>query len=172
MNGAFKTVLGVVAALALSFSLLTTAHAQEEQFQQIKLTDAHMKGYIAANNDLSELAKKIEAAGDKPDPKLMDQLEALAKKYGFASYEELDTVIANVSYMLSGFDDKGNFTDPSAALATELEQAKADTSIKKEDKDKMIQEIEEALKATPKLKYTENIEVVKKYVGELDKLAQ
>lgn len=172
MKEALNWVLGAAAAVVMSFALLAPAQSQESSFDQVKLTEAQVKGYLAASKKLAAVSEKIEAAGDKPDAKLLAELEGIAKANGFKDYDELDNVISNISFVLSGFDDKGQFTDPHAALKSELEQVKADTSVKGEEKKKMIAEIEEAIKTTPELKYKENIEIVKKYLKELDDLLQ
>lgn len=172
MNGTFKWILGLAAAAMMCFAPLAIAQAQEDQFVQVKLTDQQIKGYLAASKKLAAISEKIEAGGDKPDPKLLDELEAVAKANGFKSYDELDTVISNISFVLSGFDDKGNFTDPHDALKAELEQVKGDTSMKADEKAKMVKEIEEAMKTTPPLKYKENVALVKSHLKELDEILQ
>ncbi|MCB1511011.1 MAG: hypothetical protein KDJ36_08910 [Hyphomicrobiaceae bacterium] len=174
MKDALNWIAGVATALAIAFASIAVAQAQSEEgsFEQIKLTEAQVKGYLAASKKLAAVSEKIEAAGDKPDPKLLAQLETIAKANGFKNYDELDNVISNISFVLSGFDDKGNFTDPHAALKSELEQVKADKSVKGEEKKKMIAEIEQSLKTTPELKFKENIEVVKKYLKDLDDVLQ
>ena len=40
----------------------------------------------------------------KPDAKVTAQLEAVAKKNGFASYDEYNNVVDNISIVLAGFD--------------------------------------------------------------------
>ena len=40
----------------------------------------------------------------KPDPKVTAQLEAVAKKNGFACYDEYNNVVDNISLVLGGFD--------------------------------------------------------------------
>ena len=172
MNGSFSRMLSILAAVAICFASFSIANAQDDQMQQIKLTDAHVKGYIGASKQLAKITKKIEEGGDKPNPKLLSQLDAIAKKHGFKSYNELDIVIANISFVLSGFDDKGKFTDPSIVLKDELAQVKGDRSIKSKEKKKMIAEITEAMKATKPLKHKSNVALVKKHLEKLDAVLQ
>jgi len=172
MKASINWMLGIAAALAMCFATLNIANAQDVQLQQIKLTETQIKGYLAASKPLAEVAEKIEAAGDKSDPKLLAQLEDIAKQHGFKSYDELDLVISNISFVLSGFDDKGGFTDPHAALKDELEQVKADKGMKADEKANAIAEIEEAIKTTPPLTHQENVTLVKKYLKELDDILQ
>lgn len=170
MNVSLKWLAGIMAAVALCFAAAGTASAQDEQIKQIELTEAQVKGYISAGKALAEVSEKIEAGGDKPDPKLLEKLEDIAKANGFKSYEELDLVISNVSLVLSGMDDKGNFTEPSELLKDELVQVKGDKSIKAKEKKEYIEEIEAAIKSTPKVEFKSNVALVKKHLKALDAL--
>jgi hypothetical protein len=167
-------VAGVFVALILGFgSGLDQARAQEYEFKQMKLTDKQVLGFIAAQKDLSAIADKLQAAGDKPDPKLQAELEAIAKKHGFASFELLDDVAANISMVMAGLDPQtGAYTDPVEAIKKELEEVRADTSIPEKDKNQMVSEMQEALKTTPPLQHKENIEVVKKHYKAIEKALQ
>jgi recombination DNA repair RAD52 pathway protein len=170
MNVALNRLVGILAAIVLCFTATGIANAQDEQIKQIKLTEAQVKGYISAGKALAEVSEKIEAGGDKPDPKLLAQLEDIAKSNGFKSYEELDLVVSNVSLILSGMDDKGNFTEPSEVLKDELEQVKGDKTIKAKEKKEYTEEIEAAIKSTPKVQFMSNVALVKKYLKQLDAL--
>jgi hypothetical protein len=170
MNAVFNRLVGILAAAVLCFTVTGMANAQDEQIKQIKLTEAQVTGYLGAGKKLSEISQKIEQGGDNPDPKLLEQLETVAKANGFKSYEELDLVVSNISLILSGMDEKGNFTEPSEILKDELEQVKADQSIKGDEKKQYIEEIEAAIASTPKVQYESNVELVKKYLKQLDAL--
>ncbi len=161
--------LVVVASFGIQPAIAQTA---DDELQQIQLTEAYMTGYLSAAKRLGEIAEKIEASDNQADDKIRKELEELAKKNGFKSYEELELVIANISFILSGFDDKGKFTEPQLALKQELEEVKADKSLKPDAKEEMIAEITEALKSTPKMKYADNVQVVEKYLKELDQILQ
>jgi hypothetical protein len=172
MKASLNLMFSLAATLALCFAPLSNASAQDVQLEQVKLTEAQVKGYLAASKPLAEIAEKLEAAGDNPDPKLTAELENIAKQNGFQSYDELDLVISNISFVLSGFDDKGEFTDPHIALKEELEQIKGDKSMKANEKSQAIAEIEEAIKATPPLQHKENVALIKKYLPQLDEVLQ
>lgn len=149
------------------------AQNQPADFKQIKLSEPHIKGFIGAQKDLSAMAAKLQAAGDKPDPKLEAELEALAKKHGFASFTELDDVAANISMVMAGLDPQtGDYMDPVEAIKKEIEDIKADTTIADKDKKQMLEEMQEALKTTPVLEHKENIELVKKHRVDIEKSLQ
>jgi len=149
------------------------AGAQPFEFKQIKLTEGHIKGFIASQTDLAAIADKLQKAGDKPDPALQKELEQLAQKHGFKSFSELDDVAANISMVMAGLDpESGEYTDPVEAIRKEMEDIRKDDSIPEKDKKQMIVEMEEALKSTPPLQHKENIVLVKKYQQEIDKAMQ
>lgn len=157
-------LLGVLALSSL---------AQAQDIKQIPLSETQVKGFIGAQKDLAAIAGKIQAAGDKPDAALQKELDDIAKKHGFSGFTELDDVAANISIVMAGLDPQtGNFVDPQEALKKELEDVKADNSIPEADKKQLVDELTEALKTTPPLQYKENIEVVKKYRGDIEKALQ
>ncbi|MCB1521338.1 MAG: hypothetical protein KDJ37_12285 [Hyphomicrobiaceae bacterium] len=140
---------------------------------QIKLTEAQVKGFISAQKDLAAIAGKLQDAGDKPDPALEKELESIATKHGFKSFQELDDVAANVSIVMAGLDPQtGEFTDPQTALKKELADIKADESIPAEEKKQLVEELNEAIATTPPLEHNENIEVVKKHRAEIEAALQ
>jgi hypothetical protein len=163
---ALVVVLGMGGALGM-----TSASAQE--IKQIQLTDAHITSFIQAQTDLAAIAPKLQDAGEQPDTNLQKELEVIASRHGFASFAELDDVAANISIVMSGLDeDTGEFLDPVDALKKELDDIKADASIPDDDKKQLVEELNEAIKATPPLQFKDNIEVVKKRRSDLDKALQ
>jgi hypothetical protein len=166
--------LGVLAALGLA---LTAAVAQGQQgqpeFQQIRLTEKHVQGFIAAQKDLSAISSKLQAAGDKPDPKLQTELENIAKKNGFKNFNEFDDVAANISMVMAGLDPQsGEYSDPIEMIKKEMEEVRADRSMQEADKKQTLSEMEDALKNTPPLQFRENVSLVKKYQKEIEKALQ
>lgn len=140
---------------------------------QIKLTEAHVKGFISAQKDLADISAKLEQAGDKPDDVLQNELEAVAKKHGFANFQELDDVAASVSTVMAGLDpESGEFTDPQEAMKKELADIQADTAIPAEEKKLLVDELTEAIKTTPPVVHKDNIELVKKYRSEIEAAMQ
>src|SRR4030095_16362669 len=78
-----------------------TATAQEAK--QIRLTEKHIHGFIAAYEDIAKLYD--DADTDKPDdPKVEAQAAAFAKKNGFASLAQYDDVLTNITMIMSGID--------------------------------------------------------------------
>jgi hypothetical protein len=171
MTSTIKVLKGWFVALLAVAAFLTSAVAQE--VKQIKLTEAQVKSFIAAQSDLAAIASKIQSAGDKPDPALQAELEGIAKKHGFADFTELDDVAANISIVMAGLDSQtGDFVDPVEALQKELEDVKKDESIPDADKKQLVEELNEAIKTTPPLQNKENIEIVKAHRADIEKALQ
>ncbi|MGD9784114.1 MAG: hypothetical protein AB7E80_15805 [Hyphomicrobiaceae bacterium] len=170
-----RQFLRIAASLAaLAFVVMSFAQpAAAQDVTQIKLTEKQVLGFIAAQKDLSAISDKLQDAGDKPDAALEAELESIAKKHGFQSFQELDDVAANVSIVMAGLDPQsGEFTDPQVALKKELADIKADDTIPAEEKKQLIEELNEAIQTTPPLQHQENIEVVKKHRAEIEAALQ
>ncbi len=163
-----------LAGLGLFGMASTPSLAADEPFKQLKLEEKMIKGFIGAQKDMAELAQKSPPPQDgKPDPKIQAELEAIAKKHGFASFAEFDDVAFNISIVMGGLDPQtGGFTDPITAIKKEIEDITADKSIPEKEKTQMLAELNEALKQTPPLKFPENVDLVKKFRGDIEKVLQ
>ncbi len=170
----------VVGALVLAVATSLTwqgAGAQDavpeiEELKQVELTEAHVKGFIDAQKDLTPLSSKLIEGGDKPDDALLGQLEDIAKKHGFKDFEEMEIVGANISLVLDGLDrESGTYTDPVEKMKLELENIQADASIGEEDKKLVIEDLNQEIAAAKPLQHAGNIEVVRKFQDDLEKLA-
>lgn len=152
---------------------LAQAGAPAGDFKQIKLTEKSVQGFIAAQKDLAAMSAQLQAAGDKPDPKLQAELEAVATKNGFANFAELDDTAANISMVMAGLDPQsGEYVDPVEAIKKEMEEIKKDDKIPEKDKKQMLEEMEQALKTTPPLEHKDNVAIVKKFQKEIEKALQ
>ncbi len=170
----FAIVLAVAAAAPLASAQQSTSEqADIDNFEQVQLTDAQVKGYIAASPRLSELFDRMDSAGNNPDPKLDAELEALARKHGFKNYDELETVGSNIGFVMSGINEEdGSFREPLEVLQEELAAVEADASIAAEEKQQLIASIKESITLTPKLKYPGNVNAVKAHLKALIDLFQ
>lgn len=162
--------------LVLGFALVCSGAFAEEApppaqpLKQIKLTEAQINSFVAAQPDLLAVAGKLQEAGDELDPALKAELEAIAKKHGFSSFKELDDVAANISIVLSGLDSPtSDFTDPVDVLKKELADVQADDSIPEDDKKQLVEELTDAIASTPPLEHKENVDLVKAHWHEIEK---
>src|SRR5437762_10030648 len=123
---------GALFSALLALALFDHGTATAQEVKQIKLTEKHIKGFMAAYEDM---AKLYESANPEPDPKVEAQAEAVAKKNGFASLDEYDDVSFNISMIMYGIDPQTKkFTEPPEQIKKEIAALKADKSISEEEK--------------------------------------
>lgn len=156
-----------IALTALAIAATPAAAQNPPELKQIKLTEKQVQSFIAAQPDLDAVTAKIK--GDKPDPKLVAELEAAAKKHGFANLMELDEVAGNISLVMSGIDPKTKeFSQPPEAIKKEIAMVTADKSIPEKEKKQILGELNGALKFAKPVKFPENVELIKKYYEKIE----
>ena len=170
------------ACLAVSFAAVSTGKAwaqakpdpaqqampQPPALKQIALTDKQIEGVIAAAKDIDAITEKLPDNA-KPDPKVVAQLNAVAKKHGFAGYDDYNTVVDNISLVLAGFDPVSKkFIGSEAVIKAQIAQVQADKKMSANDKKEALAELNQALKAPePPIENKGNIELVAKYYDRL-----
>ena len=144
--------------------------AEAPAVKQIALTEKQIEGVLAAQKDVDAITDKIPDDA-KPDPKIDAQLDAVAKKNGFASYDDYNTVVDNISLVLGGFDPATKkFVGAEAVLKAQVAQIQADKKMPAKDKKEALADLNEALKSPPPaIENKGNIDIVAKYY---DKLAE
>jgi hypothetical protein len=158
----FPALLG----LALLYPGMTAA----QDVRQLKLTEKHIQGFIAADD---EMAKIYGANVDNSDPKIKAQGEAVAKKNGFANLAEHDDVSMNIAIIMSGIDPQTKkFTEPLERVKEEIAVLKADKSVSEAAKKEELAQLEEALKGAKPIQFKENIALVLNHYDELLPLMQ
>src|SRR4051794_9972416 len=180
-----------IAGLAAALSIATTegAFAQAKQQQmapqqkqaapppqaqqppaltQIALTDKQIEGVLAAQKDMEAITEKLPENA-KPDPKIDAQLDAVAKKNGFASYAEYNNVVDNISLVLGGFDPATKkYVGTEAVVKAQIAQVQADKKMPAKDKKEALADLNEALKQpAPEIENKGNVELVGKYYDKL-----
>ena len=143
---------------------------QPPALKQMALTDKQVQGVLAAQKDMDAITEKLPDNA-KPDPKVTAQLEAVAKKNGFASYDEYNDVIDNISLVLGGFDPATKkYVGAEAVIKAQIAQVQADKKMSAKDKKEALDDLNQALKApAPAIENKGNIDLVGKYY---DKLAE
>lgn len=173
MLSRFGTLAALAVAMALGVaSFLTAPIVQaQEAFNQIQLTEKHIQGFIAAQPDIAKFIERNPAKeGTAPTDQQQAELDGIAKKHGFNDYAEYDDVAYNISVILSGIDpDSGKYTDPIELIKKEIADITADTQIAAAEKKQMLDELNDALKNTPPVKFPGNVEVVSKHRVALEK---
>src|SRR5262247_4948365 len=114
-----RAFLGVWFSALLVPVLFVPGAATAQKVKQIKLTEKHIQGFMAAYDDIAKLYD--DANQDKPDPKVEAQAAALAKKNGFASLAQYDDVLTNIAMIMSGIDPQTKkFTEPPEQIKNEI----------------------------------------------------
>ena len=145
-----------------------TVTAQE--MKQIRLTEKHIQGFIAADD---EMAKLYGANVDNSDPKVKARGDTIAKKNGFANFAEYDVVSTNIAIIMSHIDpETKKFTEPPDRVREQIAELKADKSVSEAGKKEALAELEDALKGAKPIQFKENIALVTKYYDQLLPLMQ
>lgn len=169
----FGAVLGIALAALTLGALSQNVVAQEstppgENLNQVALTDAQIDSFIAAQKGMMAIVAKAPQ-GDRPDPKIMEQLDAVAKKHNFASYEEYDDVAATIGLVMSGIDpDTKKYVGPDAVIQKEIAAIESE-NLAPNDKKGQIDELQSDLKSPVEpVKFPANIDVVVKNYDKLN----
>ena len=139
------------------------------QLKQVALTEKQVDGVIAAQKDMDAITMKLQPNA-KPDPKVIAQLEGVAKKNGFASYDEYNVVMDNISLVFGGIDPASKkYVGTEAVIKAEIAQVQADKKMSPKDKKQALDDLNAALKEpSPEIQNKGNIDLV---VKNYDKLA-
>jgi hypothetical protein len=136
--------------------------------KQMALTEKQVEGVLAASKEIDAITDKIPENA-KPDPKVDAQLDAVAKKNGFAGYAEYNEVVDNISMVLAGFDPATKqYVGAEAVLKAQIAAVQADKKMPAKDKKQALADMNEALKTpAPAIENKGNIDLVAKYYDKL-----
>ena len=153
-----------------NLALVDPGTATAQEVKQIKLTERHIEGFIAADD---EIAKIYGANVDNSDPKVKAQGEAIAEKNGFASYAEYNDVSMNIHIIMSGIDQQTKtFTEPPERARQQIAALKADKTVSEVAKKEELAQLEAMLKGARPIQFKENIALVRKHYDRLLPLMQ
>ena len=169
----FLAVMAMAAVAAMAFHAGGAA-AQKAPPQappapkQVQLTAKQVEQYIAAFKELSPLFEKLEKSGDKPDPKLIAQVNATTKKLGFRDLDEYDQVAMSIVAVLDGVDPKTKqYSDPIAAIKKDIAAVQADKKMNAAERKKMLEALNSELAEVQPVQHPANIPLVLKYYDRL-----
>jgi hypothetical protein len=142
--------------------------AQDMAVKQVAVTEKQVEGVLAASKDMDAITDKLPENA-KPDPKITAQLEAVAKKNGFASYDEYNNVLDNIGLVLAGFDPATKkYVGAETVIKAQIAEVQADKKISPKDKKEALADLNEALKSpAPPVENKGNIDLVTKYYDKL-----
>lgn len=167
------TILSTGGALAQAkqapSSQMAPAQPAQPPLKQVALTDKQIAGVLAAQKDIDAITQKLPP-NTAPSPKAVAQLDAVAKKNGFASYDDYNDVVENIMLVLSGFDPVAKkYVGFDVATKAQIAQVQANKQMSAKDKKDALAELNESLKSpAPPVENKGNIDLV---VKNYDKLA-
>jgi hypothetical protein len=172
-----------IACLAASFAALSAGSAlaqaknaappaqagQPPQLKQIALTDKQVDGVLAAQKEMNPITDKLPENA-QPDAKVMSQLEGIAKKHGFASFDEYNNVIDNITLVMGGVDPATKkYVGSEAVIKSQIAQVEADKKLSANDKKQALSDLNTALKSPePQVENKGNIDLVVKNYDKLN----
>ena len=144
--------MALTAALTLGASsrnvVAQEATSPDESLKQIALTDAQIESFIAAQKDMVPIVAKAHDR-DKSDPKVIEQLEAVAKKYKFANYAEYRDVAENIGLVISGIDpDTKKYVGPDAVIKKHIAFIDSE-NLAANDKKRQLEELQSKRSPSP-----------------------
>src|SRR6266446_7746619 len=145
------------------------APAQLPAVKQVALTDKQIEGVLAAQKDMDAITAKL-VDNAKPDPTMAAQFEGVAKKNGFASYDEYSNVVDNISIVLAGFDPATKqYVGIETVIKAQIALVEADKKkMSPNDKKEALADLNDALKSpAPPIENKGNIDLVAKYYDKL-----
>jgi hypothetical protein len=141
---------------------------QPPAMKQIALTEKQIEGVLAATKEMDPLTEKLPENG-KPDAKLLAQLDGVAKKNGFAGYDDYNNVVDNIGLVLGGFDPATKkYVGSEAVIKAQIAEVQADKKMSPKEKKEALADLNDALKApAPVIENKGNIDLVTKYYDKL-----
>jgi hypothetical protein len=169
----FIAVFSILTAALISGALSENVVAQgatspDENLKQIALTDVQIENFIGAQKEIVPIIAKAPP-GDQADPKVMEQLEEVVKKYKFANYAEFHDVAENVGLVMSGIDpDTKKYVGPDAVIKKHIAFIDSE-KLAPNDKKAQLDELQAKLNPLPEpVKFPGNIDLVVKNYGRIN----
>jgi hypothetical protein len=159
---------GALAQAKQQMAPAPAAPMQQAPLKQIALTEKQIESVLAAVKDMDAITEKLQPDA-KPDPKVTAQLETVAKKNGFASYDEYNDVVDNIGMVLGGFDPATKkYVGTEAVIKAQIADVQADKKMSAKDKKDALADLNMALKMpAPVIQNKGNIDLVAKYYDKL-----
>lgn len=158
-------------APAVADDAASTAQAASDYsaLGQIELTDDQIGRYIGSLDDMQKALGEMPADAAQPDPAMMAKLEGVAKKHGFAGFDEFNAVAGSISLVVDGIDaNTKTYVGADKLIAKAIDDVNADTKLSAADKAKVAADLEAQRAMMRPVKYPGNIELVVKHYDEIN----
>jgi hypothetical protein len=161
------TLMTVSVATQGAFAQNNQAEPAQEAPKQMALTDKQIDDVLAAKADIDAIVNKLPQNA-QPSPKVVAELDAAARKHGFASYAQYDDVAGNISMVMDGFDPQTKkYIGPEAVIKEEIAQVQADKKMSPRDRKEALDQLNDEMKSVTPLQFPGNIAVVTKHFDQL-----
>jgi hypothetical protein len=176
MRQFFRSILTAlsIACLAASFGTLSLHPALAQigspmQLKQIVLTQQQIDDAIASQKDMNAITQKLRRNAP-PSAQVIAKLDDVAKKHDFASFDDYNTVIGNISIVMDGIDPQTKkYIGSDAGLKQQVEEVKADKKMSAAGKKKALAELAFAQKfKDPEVQNKGNIDLVIQNYDKID----
>lgn len=171
--GSILTALSI-ACLAASFGTLSLHPALAQigspmQLKQIALTQKQIDDVLASQKDMDAITRKLRRNAP-PSSKVIAKLDGVAKKHDFASFDEYNTVLGNISIVMDGIDPQTKkYVGSEAGLQQQVEEVKTSKKMSAAEKKKALAQLDFALKfKDPEVQNKGNIDLVIQNYGKID----
>jgi hypothetical protein len=135
------------------------AQPEEMEIEQIELTPNQIDGFIATQKEITPITARLK--GDaQPTKQMMTLMEGIAKKNGFKDFDEFGDVGSNIGLVFGGIDPQSKKYDPDELIKREIATVNADQRIPAAQKKRILQDLQQASKSVPALKYPKNADLV------------
>lgn len=137
--------------------------------RQVALTEKQIKGFLAASSDIRSVTDNAPEDVDKLSPKTVAQLDAVARKNGFASYDEYNLISENIGLVIAGYDTVNRtYVGKEALIKSRIARVQADQKMSADSKQEKLRDLQDDLGwPLPRVAYKNNIGLVVKYRDQL-----
>lgn len=163
-----------IACLAVSFGALSLHPAlaqigNPQQLKQIALTQKQIDGALASQKEMNVITRKLPRNAP-PSSQVIAKLDDVAKKHDFASFDEYNTVIGNISIVMDGIDPQTKkYIGSEAGLKQQIDEVKTSKKMSAAAKKKALAELNFALKfKDPEVQNKGNIDLVIQNYDKID----
>jgi hypothetical protein len=161
-----------IVSMAVAFVSFPISAPARDAVTQIKLTEKHVEGFVAAQKDMSAVVEKMMPGAvfsNSANARYEAELKTITKKHGFKNIAEYEAVAASISLVMAAIDSQTKvFTDPPTAIRQELEDVTAAKNILKSEKKKLLRSLTLALRAARPIQFPTNVGLVQKYYDKID----
>jgi hypothetical protein len=163
---------GCVVGNAAAAPAASQTEPKQAQPKQVQLTQKDLDGAIAAQPDADAIIAKED---DGPTPSDIPKLDAVAKKHGFDSYEQMSNVDYTIGLVFDGIDPASkSYVGPTAVLNEQIKQLNADKTVSAKDKKEQLADLQQELKDSDQAEkpLPANVDLVKQNFDKLNMVGQ